>query len=67
MRRREFIGLLSGVATWPVGVRAQQADRVRVVGVIPLGPSYGKTETAGELVLKGLHLSIATFNVNAVG
>ena len=42
MRRREFIGLLSGVATWPLSARATQADRVRVIGAIPLGPSYGK-------------------------
>jgi putative ABC transport system substrate-binding protein len=25
MRRREFLGVLSGVATWPLAARAQQA------------------------------------------
>jgi putative tryptophan/tyrosine transport system substrate-binding protein len=37
MRRREFIAGLGGVATWPLAVSAQQGDRVRRIGVLPLG------------------------------
>ena len=34
MRRREFIAMLSGVAAWALTARAQQAERVRRVGVL---------------------------------
>jgi putative ABC transport system substrate-binding protein len=34
MRRREFIAGIGSTLAWPVVARAQQADRVRRIGVL---------------------------------
>ena len=34
MRRRDFIAVLSGAATWPLASAAQRYDRIRRVGLL---------------------------------
>jgi putative ABC transport system substrate-binding protein len=55
MRRREFIAGLSSAAVWPPAARAQQAQRMRRIGVfVSLPPEHPNTQVFSAVLLQAL-------------
>ena len=65
MRRREFITLLGGGAVMPIVARAQQAERMRRIGILlPAALTMRNLRRACRGVLQGLQQSGWTIGRN---
>jgi putative ABC transport system substrate-binding protein len=57
MRRREFITLVGGaMATWPVAARAEQPDRMRLIGVLM---AYAESDLTAQSWLAAFRAGLA--------
>ena len=54
LKRREFITLIGGAATWPLSVRAQQSERMRRIGVLMSSNVEPDLETSLAAFVQGL-------------
>jgi putative ABC transport system substrate-binding protein len=56
VKRREFTALLAGVAAWPLSARAQQPERMRLIGVLM---DYAATDQAAQSLVKAFRDTLA--------
>src|SRR6516164_5511871 len=56
IRRREFIAALGGAAAWPLAVRAQQPDRMRLIGVLM---AYAESDSTAQSWLAAFRAALA--------
>jgi len=65
VKRREFITLLGGAATWPLAARAQQGEQVRRIGVLmPLAADDPEGQSRVAAFAQGLQQSGWTIGRN---
>ena len=56
MRRREFVALVGAAAAWPLAARAQQPDRMRLIGVLM---AYAENDSTAQSWLAAFRAGLA--------
>src|SRR6201988_771913 len=56
LQRREFITALCGAAAWPIAARAQQPDRMRLIGVLM---AYAESDSTAQSWLATFRAALA--------
>ena len=56
MRRREFIAALVGATAWPFAARAQQPERVRVIGLLM---GFAESDSAAQSLVTSFRSALA--------
>jgi putative ABC transport system substrate-binding protein len=56
LRRRKFLSLLGGVAAWPPAARAQQPERMRLIGVLM---AYAESDSTAQSWLAAFRAALA--------
>src|SRR5262245_15806576 len=65
MKRREFMALLGGAVAWPLAARAEQAERMRRIGVLlPFSADDAESQVRMGAFLQTLALSGWTIGRN---
>ena len=58
LKRREFITLVGGAATWPLTARAQQPDRMRRIGVLM---AFAESDREGQALVAAFREELKKF------
>src|SRR5665213_773113 len=56
MKRREFIAALAGATAWPLAARAQQPERVRLIGLLM---GFSESDPAAQALVTAFRTALA--------